>query len=211
MVRILLSHRGLTQKNLKIRAELHYNKMNGNVVYAALQPQVTTLKVLIDVYSVALTNALGGRVEDTKIKNKAKDEVDNCITKIAKTLELMADDLPESEREAFINGAGFEMVQAPTKKNLAFLEKPTNLSAVDILGMAGAVKINFKKNEDTVNCGIEYLPDGETVWRNGTYTTASSTILTGLKSGTYVAIRIYGTGRKGLKSDVTEPVIVLVS
>ncbi len=211
MTKILLSHKQLGQNELKIRAELHIFKMDQNPTYVAVQPLVTTLKGLTDVYSTALSNAADGGKENTKAKNRAKKELEDFITKLTKTIELQANELLEGDDEEFATGGGFVVQEASTKKNLTFLAKPTNLSAIDLLELAGGVKINWKKNEDTISCGIEYKEKADEPWKNGTFSTSNSALLTGLPSGKYITIRIYGIGRKGLKSDPTEAVTVLVS
>ena len=63
----------------------------------------------------------------------------------------------------------------------------------------------------SINYGIEYQKEGETTWENGTFSTSSSAILSGLEAGFYYNIRIYANGRKQLKSDSTDYVTVLVS
>lgn len=211
MLTILLSHKSLDQYEIKIRAEIHFNKMDGNPLYAAFQVLVTQLKATIDRYSVALTNAAGGSTEDKKIRLRVRTELDDVITTLGRTLELKANELPEVEGRTLVDGAGFELRQPPARKNLTFLEKPTNLVAVDVLGFAGTVKVSWKKNADTINIGIEFQLTNDGAWQNGTFSTGKTTLLTGLPSGTYVNIKIYGIGRNGLKSDVTDFVTVLVS
>jgi hypothetical protein len=211
MLTILLSHKDLDQYEIKIRGELHFNKMDKKEAYVACQPSVTALKSSVDDYSLALSNAAGGTTEDKKARGRSRIVLDDAITRVAKTLEMRANELPEEEGRALINGAGFEIRQAPARKNLSFLEKPTNLTALDVLGFDGTAKVACKKNVDTVSVGVEYqLKEGE-LWQNGPIFTASTGLITGLPSGTYVNIRVYGIGRKGLKSDPTDYVTVLVS
>lgn len=59
--------------------------------------------------------------------------------------------------------------------------------------------------------GVEYQKVGETAWQNGTFSTSSTAMLTGLEAGAYYNIRIYYIGRKELKSDPSDYVTVLVS
>jgi hypothetical protein len=211
MLTILLSHKDLDQYEIKIRGELHFNKMDKKEAYVACQPSVTALKSAVDDYSLALSNAAGGNSEDKKARVRSRSVLDDAITRVAKALEMRANDLPEEEGVALITGAGFDIRQVAARKNLAFLEKPTNLAAVDVLGFNGTAKVSCKKNSDTVSVGVEYQLKDDAAWQNGTFITGSSSLLTGLPSGTYVNIRVYGIGRKGLKSDPTDYVTVLVS
>ena len=52
---------------------------------------------------------------------------------------------------------------------------------------------------------------GETAWQNGTFSTGSTAMLTGLEAGAYYNVRVYFIGRKELKSDPSDYVTVLVS
>ena len=211
MFTILLSHKDCDQNEVKIRGELHVNRMDKIPLYAAFQDPVTLLKLSIGSYSIALSKASGGSPEDKKARVRARTDLDNAITTVAKTVELAANQLPEAEGLALITNAGFEIRQPSARKNLTFLEKPTNLKAVDVLGFDGTAKVTWKKNLDIVSVCIEFQLNADAPWQNGAYSTGSSTLLTGLPSGTYVNVKIYGIGRKGLKSDYTAYVTVLVS
>ena len=70
MLKILLTHKGLTQEELKTRAELHVYKMDDNPVYSEFQPLITAFKPLVATYSVALINAkLGGDRKSTRLNS----------------------------------------------------------------------------------------------------------------------------------------------
>lgn len=90
---------------------------------------------------------------------------------------------------------------------------PTGLKAEDVRGRKGFAKVGWDNDPDAVSTAVMWQVQGEAdaPWQNGTYSTANTTLVSDLPSGKYIAIKIYSTGRKGLKSDMTEPVIVLVS
>jgi hypothetical protein len=74
----------------------------------------------------------------------------------------------------------------------------------------GAIKASWKEQAGAINYGILYQVDGETEWRNGTYTTSKEVVLSGFKSGTIVWIKVYAMGTREIKSDASDPVSVTV-
>ena len=211
MLTILLTHKSLDQYKIKARAELHIDKMDGNKTYADLQPEIETTKSAFATYASALLKSDGGSSEDKEARRIARTNLDTAITLLAKGTEYKANKLPKGEDEAFAKGAGFVVKQPSVRKNLLFLEKPTNLVGADVSGFDGAAKASWIKNEDTVSVCIEFQLTLDAPWQTGPSFTASSGVITGLPSGTYVYLRIYGMGRKGLRSDATASVRVLVS
>ena len=129
-------------------------------------------------------------------------------------LDIVADavDIKAKGDVKIAQDAGFE-TRSTTPRSIEFLETPTGLKAEDVRGRKGFIKVGWNYDPDSVNTAIEYqvLGEADAPWQNGTYSTASSTLLSGLPSGKYIAVRIYSMGRKGLKSDTTEPFTVLVS
>jgi hypothetical protein len=97
------------------------------------------------------------------------------------------------------------------RKSINEILLPTGLKATNIDDHTGWANVKWDKNTDIVNTGVEYQKKGEPDWKQGPFITGSSTILTGLEAGAYHYVRIYFNGRKGLRSDTTEPVMVLVS
>lgn len=184
-----------------------YNSMNGNPLFASLKPMVDDFKVSNDAFGIAIANALIGGKPSTIIKKECYDVVIDKMDDIAVEVNKLA-----KGDEKIIMAAGFE-VKSTSTRSVDYLETPTGLKADDVKGRKGFIKVGWDKDPDSVNTAIEYQVQGEAdaPWQNGTYSTASSSLVSGLPSGKYVAVRIYSMGRKGLKSDTTEPVTVLVS
>ncbi len=179
-------------------------RMNNNPEFASEQPLIDALKVVKEAYEMAKADAATRDSIKIAVKNERLAAYINQLDKVADAVEMKADgDIK------IVQDAGFE-VRVTTNRNIDDLATPVGLAAED-LGRLGAAKVAWKKDPDAVNYGIEYLVEGETVWQNGTYSTSSSAIVTGLPSGKYISFRIYAMGRKGRKSDTTAFVTVLVS
>ena len=210
MLKILLTHKGLTQEELKARAELHVYKMDDNPVYSEFQPLITAFKPLVATYSVALINAKLGGADRIEAKNKAKDAVSNFIMKIIKTLELKADDLSPEAGEALVKGAGFEIPQVRgSNKAVTYLETPI-LTIENVKGRRGVINMNWERIEGAITYGLEEL-DSEGHWQNGKYCSQISLQLTDLEVGTKKTYRLKGIGAGTLVSGYSEPVTIWVN
>ncbi len=210
MPRILLSHKGISQDDLKARAELHVFKMDGNPNYVAFQPLITTFKPLVDTYATALINAKLGGSDRIKAKNKAKEALENFITKMAKTLELAANDLPEDEAEEFVKGAGFDMPEArSSSKPQTFLETPV-LTIEKVKGRSGALIMDWNRIAGAITYAFEEL-DSDGNWQNGKYCNQPTLLLTDLAVGSKKTYRMKAVGMGTLVSAPSEPVTVWVN
>ena len=117
MVKVLLSHLRLSQDDLKGRPEVHTFKMKGNEAYKEFQPMIAELETLSSTYGVALMQSELGGSDRTEVKNKAKEALNAYLTKMSKTVELKANELPNDEAaKKFVTNAGFEIFEKSTKK-----------------------------------------------------------------------------------------------
>ena len=183
-----------------------YLKMSDNALFTSLKPMVDELKVANDILDVAIANAKEGGKASTIAKREKFDIVIDQMDELAIEVNRIA-----KGDEKIVLAAGFEVRTTASRSSIDSLEAPTNLKAEDMPSKKGQAKISFKKDPNAVNTALEHQVQGEETWLNGTYTTTNSAVLTGLPSGKYVSVRIYSLGRKGLKSDTTEAVTVLVS
>ena len=165
MVKILLKHLTLSQTNLTLHTELIHQKMNNNPTYIELQPLVTALRPLIDAYSAALLNAADGGKDRTKAKNKAKDELNKLMTKLAKTMEINANDQAEGEGDDFATNAGFQIQEASTKKKITVIEVPSNFNVVNDT-KKGVITLTWERVEGAVTYAFEEMEDNGS-WKNG--------------------------------------------
>ena len=184
-----------------------YQRMNGNAQFADEQLLVDALKVTKGLYEAAKADASTGDSIKIGIKN-------DCYKAFIAQLDLVADavDIKANGVVKIAQEAGFDTL-SDTRRSIDFLEMPTGLTAEDVKGRKGFIKVSRKNDPDSLSTAIEYQVQGEAdaPWQNGTYSTANTALVSGLPSGKYVAVRIYSMGRKGLKSDTTDAVVVLVS
>ena len=209
MVKILLKHLTLSQTNLTHHTELIHQKMNNNPTYVELQPLVTALRTLIDAYSAALLNAADGGKDRTKAKNKAKDELNKLMTKLAKTMEINANDQAEGEGDDFATNAGFQIQEASNKKKITVIEVPSNFNVVNDT-KKGVITLTWERVEGAVTYAFEELEDNGN-WKNGRYCNQTSMTLSGFTLGAKKIFRIKAIGPETKTSEWSEPVEVWIS
>ena len=209
MVKILLSHLRFTQNDLTLHTEVIHQKMNNNPTYVDLQPLVTALRPLIDAYSAALLNAADGGKDRTKAKNKAKDELNKLMTKLAKTMEINANDQAEGEGDDFATNAGFQIQEATTKKKATVIEVPSNFNVVNDT-KKGVIILTWERAEGAITYAFEEMEDNGS-WKNGRYCNQTSMTLSGFTLGAKKTFRIKAIGPDTKTSEWSEPVEVWIS
>lgn len=192
----------MPQAKVSIFSVSIFTRMSENPIFIEFKDTVAELKVLNDDLSIALSNAVDGGRPLTIIK-------DRCLDAVKSKLDDLADDVDRFSKgdEVIIMAAGFEVRAEPVE--IKEISTPSNLVIVNA-PKTGEVKLTWKREYGVVNYGILYQLQGETEWRNGTYSTSREVILTGFTPGSIVSAKIYAMGRRGLKSDATEPVSVMV-
>ena len=208
MKKILLSHTQLNQDKLKTRAELHFTKMNQNETYAEFQPLITTLKTLMDNYTLAIAQADQGGKDRTKAKNDAKAAIVLHISKLARLFEVKINELPENEVAAFVENSGFEMPEQRVKKVIDYLDAPTGFTLKND-PRHGVVIGEWDRVLGAKMYALENL-DNEGNWQNGKYTNEMPLIMTGLVRGSKLTMRLKAMAANGVVSDYCEPVMVYV-
>ena len=183
-----------------------YLNMSVNALFTSLKPMIDALKVANDDLSAAIADAKVGGRATTIAKKESFDVVIDKMDELAIEVNRIA-----KGDEKIVLTSGFEVRTTAARSSIDSLDMPTSLKAEDIPGKKGHAKVTFKRDPNAVSTALEYQVQGEEMWQNGTYSTGSSAILSGLPSGKYISVRVYSTGRKGLKSDTTEAVTVLVS
>ncbi len=214
MVKIRNSHRKLKNELLKNQAELHYAKMNGIVLYAPYQSEITRLNTLIPEFSTALINAKLGGTDRTAIKNKAQDDVITLLDGVIKQLELDTKDMPQELAKVLIEGAGFEIVDAKTrtqtvKKQVTFLNIPANFNVTDEKKI-GAARFVWDMDDDAITYVIE-TEEADEHWSVVGYSDESGFVLTGFPSKAAKTFRLRGISTGTIVSDYTASVTVWIS
>jgi hypothetical protein len=177
-------------------------RMTADVRFISLIKEIEELSVLNESLAIAVSNAANKDREKIAIKNQWMKAVYEKLDRIAVFVELMA-----NGDEILAFASGFELYKKPTI--LTQLLAPPALMVVND-PVVGAIKASWKELAGAINYGILYQMDGETAWRNGTYTTSKEVVLSGFKSGTIVWVKVYAMGTREIKSDACEPVSVMV-
>jgi hypothetical protein len=180
-----------------------YQSMSTDPQFAPYKDKVDDMKTRRDAYEVANAKAVNGGSILIGQKNTAFDFFIEQMDKVADDVEMLADG-----DSSIAQAAGFPIVKAA--EAVTDLSMPKGLEVVNA-ERTGAIKLTWKPDPSAINYGIETQVEGSAVWQNGTYSTSSrNNILTGYTSGAYLLVRIYSIGRRGLKSEATDPVRVLV-
>jgi hypothetical protein len=214
MVKIRNSHRKLKNEPLKNQAELHYAKMNGIALYAPYQSEMTRLGNLIPEFGAALINAKLGGTDRTAVKNKSQDDIIALLDGIIKQLELDTKDMPQELAKAFIEGAGFEIVDAKSKtqtvkKQVTFLNMPTNFLVTDEKKI-GAARFTWDMDDDAITYCIE-TEETDGHWSAIGYSDESGLVLTGFPSKATKNFRLRAISTGTIVSDYSAIVTVWIS
>ena len=199
---VSMSYKRMPQTEVNSFASTVYQRMTDDAQFKSLKPQVDQLKVLNTAFEVALANAAFGGTDRTRAKNDCFEALLNQLDNIAVAVNTLA-----NGHDLVAMAAGFDVRRAPKPVNE--LSTPSGLM-VENAPRTGAIKARWSVDPAVVNYAIEHQVKGATEWKNGTYSTSREAVLSGFPSGSYVMIKICGLGRKGLKSDWTEPVGVWV-
>ena len=200
---IVLTFNRLPQAKLGEFAANVINNMTINPVFVNLKPHVDELKIMYDAYLLAVSNAANGGRLNTMIKNDRMKSLVNQLGIVARYVDVMA-----SGSEMLILEAGFEVRKANVP--VTELTTPTGVVAKN-LERTGVAKLKWDKVVGATNYAIKNRVKGTIEWKNGVYSTARSTTVKDLEPGKLVEFQIYAMGTKGLVSDVSQIVEVLVS
>ncbi|MBL7815044.1 MAG: hypothetical protein JNL70_08540 [Saprospiraceae bacterium] len=208
MLKILLDHTKLKQDEVKPRVDFLVKKMKGVALYNAFDTQITALEALASDYDNALFVAKdGGSPQE---KNKLKAEIIEFLSKLARKIEVAANDFEdEAEGLAYAKGSGFTVQESVEKKAYSFLEVPGNFTVIDFKPKKGACKLTW----DRVLGAITYLPeelDKDGTWKSLGVCKKRQLVLEGTESEVKRTFRIRAGGAGTLVSDYSEAVSVWV-
>lgn len=209
------SHMTDTDDALKVRVEYRYGKMNNNATYSAFQPQTTQLDVLLTNFKVASNNVkdIGG-VPMTKIKNKAKEELQQYLKLLNTEIGVAANKLGSDElARAFAEGAGMD-VQEPkskikNKKVVGVLDMPANFFVENDRQHKAAAFASWEKSKGAVTYIIEEVDDTGKIL-NTYNTTELFLLIQGTQSEVKKTYQMYAVGSGTSVSETTEPFSVWV-
>jgi hypothetical protein len=181
-----------------------YQRMKEDAQFVSLLPVITELKVRTTAFEVAAANAADGGKKFTMIKNECFEAMINQLDEVADHVEFLA----KGDEKVALD-AGFELVSAA--KSINDIAMPVVVKAENDPDHTGVALFKLIVDKNAVNTGVEYQKIGETTWQNGGFTTSSIATVTVSEVRITYNFRFYSNGRKGLQSDKTEPVPVLVS
>lgn len=208
MVKILLDHTSLSQADLKLRLEYITKKMLNNVTYSALQPAVIPLDALAAPYAEALFVATEGG--DIEPKNKLKAEICLLMTKLAKKVEVVANDIADADEAlAFAKGTGLTVRENTAKKVATFLEVPKDFYVADDKKRKGACLLTWEPVVGALTYLI-YELDKDGNWQSRGVSKKTSLLMEGTEYEVKKTFRICAAGAGTLVSDYTEPMSVWV-
>ena len=179
------------------------NRMKVDPQFISLMPQVEVLHVCDTAFDLAVSNAIHGGTQLTKEKNRKGDELKNQLEVVAIYIEAMA-----KENEDLVLAAGYE-VKKPSEP-ITDITDPTALKVVNE-DRSGSVKLSWDTVVGAINYGIERKIGEGAVWQNGDYSSAKSTVITGLPPGTYVSFQVRAYARKGMVSGWSQEIGIWVS
>jgi hypothetical protein len=202
MISISLSFKRLSDSAFDVFSNRVHLLMSKDAQFDSLTAEVAKLKVDYDSFSLALAIATGRATLAIKERNDKRDVLITRLLIIAKLVEIMAGD---DENVAI--AAGFELRKK--SESIDKITPPTNFTAVND-DVSTAVLLKWKAGEGALQYAVKHRVKGETEWKNGSYTTSCSIVLSGFELGSYVEFCVCSTGRKEMKSDYTAPMGVWI-
>ena len=195
----------IKQNELKTFTDKVYLSTNGKTVYAPIQQYINDMNAQAIIFQQALVEAANGGKEKNRLKDEAKIQLFIEITRVAKMMDIqwMRDDQDYLKEEA-----GFTLNKTPERKNVTFMNPPTNLQAYNEMAR-GQITVKWKKAENAILTAFD-ISEEEGVWKNGMYSEKESIELT-FPFGAKIKIRAKSIGPDSVISLSTEPVEVAVS
>ena len=195
----------IKQDEFKTFADLIYDNMNGKTVYAPFQDVVTVMNTCAESFQTALIKSKSRAKEAMDAKNIAQENLYNALVRIAKTMDTL---WLTNEQDQLKLNAGFTLNKTPERKNVTFVDPPSNLKAYNDQ-RRGIIVVAWGKAANAVTTAFE-MQENSGDWKNGTYCEKDKMELT-FPFGTKLLIRAKTIGPNLLNSDYTSPVEVMVS
>ena len=195
----------IKQDEFKTFADLVFENMNGKPVYAPFQTAVTAMAGIADTFQTALIKSKSRATEAVDAKNIAQEHLYNALMRIAK---LMDAEFALNVFDKLKTDAGFTLNKASDRKNVTYVEPPTNLQVYNDQ-RRGVIIAEWLRADNAVTTAFEMqINDGE--WKNGVYCETQKMELT-YPFGIKLMVRGKTVGPNLLTSEYTAPVEVMVS
>lgn len=155
----------------------------GSTNFPTPQPSIANITTALTAYQNALTAAANGGTNLVTTKNLRRKDLEKLLNKLAKYIELSADDDLEK-----MQSSGFEVSKDKSPKGQ--LDKPDLKVKV---ANPGEVKASCKAIDGANIYQWDWQEDGTTTWQTKT-TTASRTTIGGLTSGKKYNFKLVAIG-----------------
>jgi hypothetical protein len=203
MASMLFGYRTLPQNEAADFAETVAGRMAKDDQFQPMLPVVNELKVALQEFKDARSEAEKGGEDRTLEKNDKLAIMRDKLDSVGMKVYAFA-----AKSESIILAAGFNVRKKPT--HVSSLTTPIGLSGRDV-EQEGCAEIWWQAVDNAVNYSIEVRTEG-VEWKNGRSSTRpNSTIIEGLEKGKYWEIRVRAMGRNYLESNYSQPIKILVS
>lgn len=172
--------------------------------FVSLKPQADALKTAYDAYSISLSVAKMGGKDRLMERDARRANLILELDIVAKSVDVLS-----RGDEGIQMDAGFETRKAVISKTNS-VQTPPSFSVLNT-ERTGEVRLSWQTVEGALVYAIEQRLKGETVWKNGEYTSKREIVLSDYEPGQYIEFRIRTLGRGELKSDWTSVVGVWVA
>lgn len=209
MTKILIDFNRLSHLDLRNFAELIFSKMNDKPKYSMFQTLVVAMEAITTDYKAAQF-AEDGSTAKREAKNALRNALKESLTKLAKKVEVAANDLPEGEGDAYAKEAGFTIKEgsAAKKAPVEFLETPTSFKASDDDRPFAALLAWERVAGAKTYFAQELNKDG--VWRDCGATGQLFLVVDGTETDVKRTFRIKAINASGVMSSYTREVNVWV-
>ncbi len=208
----MISHtyKNMGPTDLEAFGALVISRLSNNTLFNAVKASILLdFELAQNAFAVAKTAASSGGSDRIEIRETCKKDLVNQLY----FTSIKVEDLAKGDSDV-IEAAGFVLRKAKakrTKKEPIAVVTPIGLSAINVKTKPGFIYLAWSEVAGVLNYAVEFRIKGETVWKNGTYTTHEFVELSGFASDTIVEFRIRALGEGEDKSDWTSVVKILVN
>jgi hypothetical protein len=182
--RIITGFSRYRKTELDVKAKFIVDSMTNNANFTTPFPPLADVATATTAYSEALSNAEGGGMAQTAIKNQARLHLEELLEKLALYVEAYG-----KNDEVILLSSGFTLAKAVTP--IGILSKPEGFT-VQSKGK-GTISLKLTSIRGAVVYQFEYRIIGEETWTICTYS-KSYLSLTNLQSGAQYEFRVTGIG-----------------
>ena len=208
----MISHtyKNMSPTDIESFGALIISRLSNNTLFNTVKAAVLLdLELAQNAFSAAKTATASGGSDRIQIRDTCQKALVNQLY----FTSIKVEDLAKGD-SAVIEAAGYALRKATrskrTKKEPVAVVTPSGLKVTNIKTKPGFLYLAWSEVAGVLNYAVEFRIKGETVWKNGTYTTNEFVELSGFASDTIIEFRIRALGASEDKSDWTAVVKILV-